>query len=387
VSEQIQPIAGETYQEIGIRSHCKGIFYKEPVDGTKLGDKRVFKIVPDCLILNIVFAWEQAVARTTAAEIGMIASHRFPQFRPIANRCDVDYVLYVFKTSYGKDLLATASPGGAGRNKTLGQKEFAKLKLLLPPIDEQVKISRILATWDRAIDTAEQLLRNLQQQKKALMQRLLSPSGNGNKRTNSWECTTLSHLCDIRRGASPRPIEDPVWFAESGRAWIRIADVTASPSRFLMQSTQYLSQKGVEKSVPVDPGDLIMTICATIGVPKIVGIPACIHDGFVLLRPKTKELSVHFLYHFLKFSTARLASGGQPGTQKNLNSSIVGTIQVPLLPHAEQEHIASILTTADDEILNHQKQVAFLRAEKQQLMRQLLTGKRRVKTIEMAAIP
>ncbi len=70
-----------TYREIGIRSHCKGIFHKPETTGKLIGDKRVFWVEPNCLVLNIVFAWEQAVAITSDAEKGMIASHRFPMFR------------------------------------------------------------------------------------------------------------------------------------------------------------------------------------------------------------------------------------------------------------------------------------------------------------------
>src|SRR5437016_3939500 len=78
------------YQEIGIRSHGKGLFDKEPVTGAALGNKRVFWIEPDCFIVNIVFAWEQAVGRTTQTDIGKIASHRFPMYSPRDGRSDVD---------------------------------------------------------------------------------------------------------------------------------------------------------------------------------------------------------------------------------------------------------------------------------------------------------
>ena len=54
------------------RSHGKGIFYKEPVTGAALGNKSVFWIEPDCFIVNIVFAWEQAIGKTTQSEVGMI---------------------------------------------------------------------------------------------------------------------------------------------------------------------------------------------------------------------------------------------------------------------------------------------------------------------------
>ena len=178
VSEPVFPKPEENYYQIGIRSHGKGLFHKEAVTGEALGNKRVFRIHPDCFIVNIVFAWEQAVAKTSANEIGMIASHRFPMFRPKNNQCDIDYLTYFFKTPKGKYLLELASPGGAGRNKTLGQNEFSLLKLMLPPINEQQKIAQILSTWDKAIDKLEALIAAKQKRKNALMQQLLT----GNKR-------------------------------------------------------------------------------------------------------------------------------------------------------------------------------------------------------------
>ena len=118
------PKKDELYQQIGIRSHTKGIFYKEKVTGATLGDKSVFWIEPDCFIVNIVFAWEHAIAKTTENEIGMIASHRFPMYKPKRGVIDLDYLLYYFKSPRGKHLLGLVSPGGAGRNKTLGQSDF-----------------------------------------------------------------------------------------------------------------------------------------------------------------------------------------------------------------------------------------------------------------------
>jgi len=189
----------------------------------------------------------------------------------------------------------------------------------------------------------------------------------------------ISSVCNVRRGASPRPIKDPKWFASDGRGWIRISDVTASPTKELLNTTQYLSSAGADNSVCVDPGDLIMSICGTIGVPKVIGIHACIHDGFVVFRECQENLDLSFLYHYLGFITEKLASGGQPGTQKNLNTGIVGNTLMPWVSKAEQQKIATVLSTADQEISALQQKLDALKQEKKALMQQLLTGKRRVK--------
>lgn len=127
------------------------------------------------------------------------------------------------------------------------------------------------------------------------MQELLKPK-------EGWEVKKLGEIADIRRGASPRPIKDPKWFSDSGRGWIRISDVTSS-NVYLNSTTQYLSEDGARNSITVDKGDLIMSICATIGVPIIVNIPACILDGFVLFKNYEKVIDTFFLYFFLQAQT------------------------------------------------------------------------------------
>ena len=114
-----------------------------------MGNKSVFWIQPDCFVVNIVFAWEHAIAKTTQAEVGMIASHRFPMYKPKKGVLDLDFLLYYFKTARGKHLLGLASPGGAGRNKTLGQGEFAKLKIPVPSLAEQKRIVEVLTEAER----------------------------------------------------------------------------------------------------------------------------------------------------------------------------------------------------------------------------------------------
>lgn len=176
LARSVSPVSVESeqiYREIGIRSHGKGIFHKEPLLGKTLGDKKVFHVEASAFVLNIVFAWEQAVAVTSEAEAGMIASHRFPMYKPNEREADVDFIKYFFLTNKGKELLGIASPGGAGRNKTLGQKEFEKLEFLCPrKVEEQTAIALCLSSADALITVATQKLESLKTHKKGLMQQL-----------------------------------------------------------------------------------------------------------------------------------------------------------------------------------------------------------------------
>ena len=174
VSDSVIPSANQMYREIGVRSHGKGIFHKEPVTGESLGNKRVFRVVPGCLTLNIVFAWERAVAITTEREVDMIASHRFPMFRPDPGRLLAEYALLYLLSKKGSEALELASPGGAGRNRTLSQTEFLKNRIPLPSISEQRSVVSFVQVLDQEIDLLRKQLEALREQKKGLMQKLLT---------------------------------------------------------------------------------------------------------------------------------------------------------------------------------------------------------------------
>ncbi|ELV8728276.1 restriction endonuclease subunit S [Vibrio fluvialis] len=172
ISDPVSVDSQTEYREIGIRSHGKGIFHKESTTGDDIGNKRVFWVKPNALVLNIVFAWERAVAVTSNDENGFIASHRFPMYIPKANRADVNYLLYFFLSPKGEALLNLASPGGAGRNKTLGQSEFMKLKVRLPSQQEQQKIAQFLQALDSKIAAVSEQIEQTKQFKKGLLQQM-----------------------------------------------------------------------------------------------------------------------------------------------------------------------------------------------------------------------
>ncbi len=200
ISNPVKVELDKMYQQIGIRSHGKGIFHKEFVDGKTLGNKRVFWVKENVLIVNIVFAWEQAVAKTTTNEIGMIASHRFPMYLPIKTQSDLDYLLCFFLTKRGKSLLELASPGGAGRNKTLGQKEFENLKFLIPEVAEQNKIALFLSAIESKLNALKQKKSLLEQYKKGVMQKIFSQElrfkDENGKEFPKWKASPLKDLLD-----------------------------------------------------------------------------------------------------------------------------------------------------------------------------------------------
>lgn len=163
----------EGYWRLGLRSHAKGTFHEFIEDPSKVSMDKLYKVEADNLIVNITFAWEHAIAVTSKEDIGKLVSHRFPtyKFKKIAH--PQFYKYYVFQSHF-KYLLDNISPGGAGRNRVLSKKDFLNLEVLVPPIDEQEYIANILLTADNEISCLKSKLNYLKQQKKGLMQLLLT---------------------------------------------------------------------------------------------------------------------------------------------------------------------------------------------------------------------
>lgn len=193
-----------------------------------------------------------------------------------------------------------------------------------------------------------------------------------------WQETKIGALASVSRGASPRPIASSRWFdSGSDVRWVRIADVNRSDGRKLLATTQALSPDGIARSRYLDPSTLIMSIAATVGIPVITGVPACIHDGFVALE--NLKVDQRFLLYLLKASEVKLRESGQSGSQMNVNTDIVKGLHVCIPADVrEQERIAAALWDIDDLIATLERLIAKKQAIKQGMMQQLLTGRTRL---------
>ena len=165
--------------------------------------------------------------------------------------------------------------------------------------------------------------------------------------SSEWQEFEFATLCDIKRGASPRPIHE--WISEEGIPWVKIADASATNSRFIEYTKERIRPNGVAKSVSVFPGDLILSNSATPGIPRFVGIEACIHDGWLLLRD-FRGIDKLFCYYLLLFEKPRLIRQGSGTVFTNLKTEILKRhrVKIPSLP--EQRAIAHVLGTLDDKI-------------------------------------
>lgn len=359
VEHPVEVQANEMYTQIGIRSHGKGLFYKEPVTGDSLGNKSVFWIEPNCFILNIVFAWEQAIGKTTQAEAGMIGSHRFPMYRPINGSIDIDYLISYLLTKRGTDILEAASPGGAGRNRTLGQDRFMKSRIVLPPLDEQRKIAEILTTQDRAIELQGRKIEELKRYKKGCLERMFPRNGQKvpEKRfpgfTGDWEQRKLGELC----------------------AKFKSGDFISAEEICLAGNYPVYGGNGLRGYTNRynHDGDfaLIGRQGALCGNMNYSSGKAYFTEHAVAVQANGMNDTRFLFYCFSNMNLGQFSGqSAQPGLA--VSKLIELTTSVP--GKAEQEKISSTLTFLDNLITLHQRKLEEMKKLKKALMQLLLTG-------------
>lgn len=354
VKKKVDVKKTENYTQIGIRSHGKGIFYKDAVTGKELGNKSVFWVEPDCFVVNIVFAWEMAVAKTTQSDVGLIASHRFPMYKPKPELLELDFLLYYFKMPLGKYLLGLASPGGAGRNKTLGQKEFAELEICIPPVNEQKEIVSILKTWDKAITLKEKLIEKKKLQKLGLMQQLLS----GEKRLagfdSEWKDVKVKDIATIKYGKDQKSVQ-----VHDGKYPIfGTGGILGYTNEFLHEGPSVMiGRKG------------------TINKPRYQESPFWTVDTLFYTQINNRCFPKWLFYRFciIDWSKYNEATG-----VPSLNASYISNILLKLPHFKEQQAIAEILSSADQEISIIENELYETVEQKRGLMQQLLTGKKQL---------
>ena len=263
----------------------------------------------------------------------------------------------------------------------------------VPPFPEQKTIAQTLSDVDALIAALDKHIAKKRNIKTGTMQQLLTGKtrlpgfgeGKGYKKSaigvipEDWEVRELGSLATIQRGASPRPIDSPIWYdSKSSVGWVRISDITNSDGKFLKVTQDYLSKQGISQSRYLSIGSLIMSICATVGIPVITRIESCIHNGFVGFS-NLQDIDQEFLYYKFKDLETYFKSQGQTGSQSNLNSDIVRFCVIPLPHITEQKAIAQVLSDIDTEITALEKRRAKTQAIKQGMMQELLTGRTRLK--------
>ncbi|MGI9527924.1 MAG: restriction endonuclease subunit S [Weeksellaceae bacterium] len=349
------------------------------------------KVTKGDLIINIMGAWN---GRLGISAYDGITSPAYCVYRLRGNN-NPEYYGYLFRTSlYVTEFLKYSAGIGTGYLRLYSDKFFS-IFTVVPPKDEQDEIVQYIKAQEEKINLfiqkKQRFIELLKEQRQRIINIAITKGLNRNIEFKStsidwlgevpkhWKVGKLKRFCQVKRGASPRPIDDPIYFDNDGEyGWVRISDVTAS-NKFLEVTEQKLSSIGQELSVKIEPNDIFLSIAGSVGKPIISKIKCCIHDGFVWFQ--NLEINKEYLYYI--FLSGSCFDGlGKMGTQLNLNTETVGSIFIAIPPEDEikyiLEHIKTETATIDTAIAKAEREIELIREYKEAMIAEAVMGKRKL---------
>ena len=308
--------------------------------------------------------------------------------RPDMDKIIPEYLCAYTNSHIGKSQVLDLQGGMAQKHLNVGA--YQVLKINLPPLREQKKIAQILSTWDKAISVTEKLLTNSQQQKKALMQQLLTGKKrlldeNGVRFSTEWEFKRISEIAtrvQRKNDAAEHPIltiSSLSGFVRQDERYSRYMAGESVKNYILLKKGEFAYNKGNSKTYEF--GCIFDLEAYEAGlVPHV----------YVCFRLKNGLSHRYFKYLFeADYLKPQLGALVNTGVRNNGLLNIKPTefmqTKVPVPCFEEQESIADMLYNSSRTIRVLQDKLACLRDEKKALMQQLLTGKRRVKVDEAVA--
>ncbi len=248
-----------------------------------------------------------------------------------------------------------------------------------PPLPEQQKIAKILSTWDNAISTTERLIDNSTQQKKALMQQLLTGKKrlldeSGKQFEGEWEKHLVGDICQSIVPGRNKPKE-----FDGDIPWVTTPEFQG---RYIPSTLQknYISQSVIDEcgAKLVPEGAVVIAAVGDLGLTAIASETVVLNQqlhAFICGEKVHNE----YLFYWLSYQKPYMESIASKTTIQYMNKKNCESIPVGLPTLEEQQKIATVLTNADKEIELLEQQLTDLQQEKKALMQVLLTGKVRVR--------
>lgn len=231
--------------------------------------------------------------------------------------CDEFYYQWL-KGHNGQQMLKSIVTGSAQPkfNKT----NFKEMLVPVPPLETQKKIASILSALDDKIELNNKINENLEMQAQAIFKSwFVDFEPFGGVMPEDWNSDVLGSFIEIKRGGSPRPIQD--FISDTGLHWLKISDVTSLNTPYVLKIKEHIKETGLKKTVLLKAGSLVLSNSATPGIPKILDVDSCIHDGW-LYFPHS-DLSNEFLYLLFKYIRNDLVQLGNGSVFTNLKTDIL----------------------------------------------------------------
>ncbi len=309
------------------------------------------------------------IALLTEKEIGLVSAV-YTVFEVVSDKLIPEYLMLWFKRSEF-DRYARYHSHGSVR-EIFDWEEMCNVELPVPPIEEQKAIVKAYETIERRIELKRKINDNLEAIAMAKFRSFfVTFEQYGGNIPSNWVKTTIGNVVSVVRGASPRPIQD--YMSETGMPWVKISVASASVSKYLFNTAECITLKGVSSSRTVTPGTMIVSNSASPGLPMIMEITACVHDGWLIIDDYNGVTQEYMYYHFLN-ERQSLVSSSNGSVFNNLKTDIVKAHPVIVPDEEAMANITRQFKLLNAQIKQNAKEIIALNDLKGNLLSQLSNG-------------
>lgn len=256
--------------------------------------------------------------------------------------------------------------------------QIENIEIDLPDFTQQVAIAEALSDVDSLISSLQKLIEKKRAIKQGTMQELLT----GKKRlpgfSGEWSKQQLGDICNIVNGGTPSTSIAEFW---NGKIlWCTPTDITSCSTKYIYTTESKITESGLKASSAtlLPKGALLLCSRATIGEVRIAGNTICTNQGFksLVVHQNISNEWLYYMVHVLKFNMLEKAIGS---TFLEISKKDLAELDIIVPEFAEQKAIAQVLSDMDSEIEQLEKKLAKYQQIKQGMMRELLTGRIRLK--------
>ena len=365
--KELVPTPRNGYVRMGVRSHAKGTFLAEVEPGQQIEEQELSRVKADNLVVNIVFAWEHAVAITSADDTKALVSHRFPQFS-FHDDMEPGFFRYAILDEAFRWHLWLASPSGAGRNKTLNVGAMLEYEFSVPKKAEQAKIAAFLDRLDDLITLHQRKHDKLCTVKRSMLDKMFPKPGETEPEirfkgfTDPWEQRKLREIaCEVTRN-DPKS-DAPVMMITAENGFIeqskRYAFNNAGQSlnRYtLLRKGELAYNHGASKLRPFGS-------CFSLSTSDYARIPFVYHC-FSVPNHNDEFLSIELNGKVTENQLRQLvSSGARMDGLLNISFEEYSSVSIWLPIKAEQDEIASFFKQLNSLITLHQREPPHMMKE------------------------
>lgn len=285
-----------------------------------------------------------------------------------SDEIDNQFLYYYFRHWENFYALASKATGSASQ-ANISTNTIADTIIKLPPLPTQQKIARILSSLDDKIELNNKINDNLEQQAQAIFKSwFVDFEPFGGEMPADWKEGKLGEFVEIKRGGSPRPIQN--FMADEGLRWLKISDVTSLSAPFVLKIAEHIKDAGLSKTVFLKAGSLVLSNSATPGIPKIIDLDTCIHDGW-LYFPKS-QLSNEYLYLLFREIRPQLVNLGNGSIFTNLKTDILKNFEISLPSTETLSKFQNIIKPIFEKVLATQREIKQLETLRDTLLPKLM---------------